>query len=188
MIYFFLLVSLLLLSLLFKYKRKKNILKNNSNLYFSVIDKLNDNNEILKINKENIENLYYCKKCSNIHLEIIEINKNIIETSSTIKGKINYTFLPNNMEKCIIKKYFNLKVSHEIMSEINTLNTIYNINIEIKKKNKIIIKGFLNTFIQYYRKNNKFIIDIYRNKYIIDESCIITIYEIKFFHNKLNIF
>jgi hypothetical protein len=60
MIYFFLLVSLLL-SLFFKYKRKKYIFKNNCDLYFSVIDKLNDNNEILKISKENIKNLYYCK-------------------------------------------------------------------------------------------------------------------------------
>jgi hypothetical protein len=87
-----------------------------------------------------------------------------------------------------MKKYFNLRVSHEIISQINTLNTIYNINIEIKRKNKIIIKEFLSNFVLYYKNNNKFIIDIYRTKYIIDESCIITIYEIKFFHNKLNIF
>jgi hypothetical protein len=37
-----------------------------------------------------------------------------------------------------MKKYLNSKVSYEIISEINTLNTIYNLVIEIKKKKAIV--------------------------------------------------
>ncbi len=191
MIYFLLLfsllsISLLLLLLFLKYNKKSITLNNNIDL--NIINKLNGNNEILKIKIDDIENVYYFKKCDTIHLELIDNNYDIIETSSIVKGKRNYTFFPINMEQLIMKKYNNLKINHEIISEINTLNTIYNINIEIKKNNKVMIKGFLSDFIKYYKNNNKFIIDIYRNKYIIDFSCIITIYEIKFFHNKLNIF
>lgn len=193
MLYIFGLISLLITFLLFILNNRKNknnkdknikLYSDNLNTYFNVINNLNGYNEKIKIAKNDIENLFYLKKCNDIHLEIIDNNYSIAETLSVIKGKRNYTFFPIKMENAIMKKYLNTRVSYEIMSIINTLNTIYNLSIEIKKNNKIIIKGFLSDFIELYKNNNKFIIEIYRNKYIVDTSCMITIYEIKFFPNK----
>jgi hypothetical protein len=152
--------------------------------FIIVIDNLNCISKFLKINSSDIEKLYYFKKCNDIHLEIIDNNQDIIETLSVVNGIRNYTFFPIKMEYALMKKYLNSKVSYEIISEINTLNTIYNLVIEIKKNNKIIIRGYLSNYIDLYKNNNKFIIQIYKNKYIIDMGCLITLLEVKFSPNK----
>jgi hypothetical protein len=188
-------IFLLLIFLLLFINSKKNKNKVNKNndkpksldfldSFIIVIDNLNCISKIIKININDIEKLYYLKKCNDIHLEIIDNNQDIIETFSIVNGRNNYTFFPIKMEYALMKKYLNSKVSYEILSEINTLNTIYNLVIEIKKNNKIIIRGYLSNYIDLYKNNDKFIIQIYRNKYIIDMRCIITLLEVKFFPNK----
>jgi hypothetical protein len=152
--------------------------------FIIVIDNLNCTSKIVKININDIEKLYYLKKCNDIHLEIIDNNQDIIETLSMVNGRRNYTFFPIKMEYALMKKYLNSKVSYEILSELNTLNTIYNLSVEIKKNNKIIIRGYLSNYIDLYKNNDKFIIQIYRNKYIIDMLCTVTLLEVKFFPNK----
>ena len=193
---FLLLVFLLLVFLLLFFNSKKNkINKNNDkpkaldsldflDSFIIVIDNLNCISKRVKIKINDIEKLYYFKKCNDIHLEIIDNNEDIIETLSIVNGMRNYTFFPIKMEYALMKKYLNSRVSYEIISEINTLNTIYNLVIEIKKNNKIIIRGYLSNYIDLYKNNNKFIIQIYKNKYIIDMSCLITLLEVKFFPNK----
>jgi hypothetical protein len=189
----FLLVIFLLLFI--NSKKKNKINKSNDkpksldsldffDSFIIVIDNLNCISKTLKININDIEKLYYLKKCNDIHLEIIDNNQDIIETLSIVNGRNNYTFFPIKMEYALVKKYLNSKVSYEILSELNTLNTIYNLVIEIKKNNKIIIRGYLSNYIDLYKNNDKFIIQIYRNKYIIDMRCIITLLEVKFFPNK----
>jgi len=153
-------------------------------LFITVIDNLNCISKVLKINMNDIEKLYYLKKCNDIHLEIIDNNQDIIETLSIVNGRRNYTFFPIKMEYALMKKYLNSRVSYEILSEINTLNTIYNLGVEIKKNNKVIIRGYLSDYIDLYKNNDKFIIQIYRNKYIIDMICTVTLLEVKFFPNK----
>jgi len=195
MLYLIGLVFLLIIFLLLFINSKKN--KNRINKsdnkpksldflysFIIVIDNLNCISKIIKININDIEKLYYLKKCNDIHLEIINNNQDIIETFSIVNGRNNYTFFPTKMENALMKKYLNLKISYEIISEINTLNTIYNLVIEIKKNNKIIIRGYLSDYIDLYKNNDKFIIQIYRNKYIIDMICTITLIEVKFFPNK----
>jgi hypothetical protein len=188
-------IFLLLIFLLLFINSKKNKNKVNKNndkpksldfldSFIIVIDNLNCISKIIKININDIEKLYYLKKCNDIHLEIIDNNQDIIEIFSIVNGRNNYTFFPIKMEYALMKKYLNSKVSYEILSEINTLNTIYNLVIEIKKNNKIIIRGYLSNYIDLYKNNDKFIIQIYRNKYIIDMRCIITLLEVKFFPNK----
>ena len=152
--------------------------------FIIVIDNLNSISKRVKININDIEKLYYLKKCNDIHLEIIDNNEDIIETLSVVNGIRNYTFFPIKMEYALMKKYLNSRVSYEIISEINTLNTIYNLVIEIKKNNKIIIRGYLTNYIYLYKNNNKFIIHLYKSKYMIDMSCVITLLEVKFFPNK----
>jgi len=198
MLYLFGLIFLLIIFLLLFINTKKNKNKiNKSNdkpksldsldfldSFIIVIDNLNCISKRVKININDIEKLYYFKKCNDIHLEIIDNNQDIIETLSIVNGVRNYTFFPIKMEHALMKKYLNSKVSYEIISEINTLNTIYNLVIEIKKNNKIIIQGYLSNYIDLYKNNNKFIIQIYKNKYIIDMGCTLTLLEVKFFPNK----
>jgi hypothetical protein len=199
MLYLFGLIFLLIIFLLLLINSKKNN-KNKVNKdddkpkslnsldslhsFILVIDNLNCISKTLKININDIEKLYYLKKCNDIHLEIIDNNQDIIETLSIVNGRRNYTFFPIKMEYALMKKYLNSKVSYEILSEINTLNTIYNLFIEIKKNNKIIIRGYLSDYIDLYKNNDKFIIQIYRSKYIIDMICTLTLIEVKFFPNK----
>ena len=152
--------------------------------FITVIDNLNCISKVVKININDIEKLYYLKKCNDIHLEIIDNNEDIIETLSIVNGIRNYTFFPIKMEYALMKKYLNSKVSYEILSELNTLNTIYKLGVEIKKNNKVICRGYLSNYIDLYKNNDKFIIQIYRNKYIIDMRCIVTLLEVKFFPNK----
>lgn len=193
MLYFGLVFLLILFFLLLKNNSKKNKINKSNNKsksldfldsFILVIDNLNCISKIIKININDIEKLYYLKKCNDIHLEIIDKNQHIIETFSIVNGINNYTFFPIKMEYALMKKYLNSKISYEIISEINTLNTIYNLVIEIKKNNKIIIRGYLSDYIDLYKNNDKFIIQIYRNKYIIDMICTITLIEVKFFPNK----
>lgn len=189
----FLLIILLLLFINSK-KNKNKVNKNNDKPKslealdsldsFIVIDNLNCVSKIVKINSSDIEKLYYLKKCNDIHLEIIDNNQDIIETFSIVNGRNNYTFFPIKMEYALMKKYLNFKVSYEILSEINTLNTIYKLGVEIKKNNKVICRGYLSNYIDLYKNNDKFIIQIYKNKYLIDMSCIVTLLEVKFFPNK----
>jgi hypothetical protein len=153
-------------------------------LFITVIDNLNCISKVLKINMNDIEKLYYLKKCNDIHLEIIDNNQDIIETLSIVNGRRNYTFFPIKMEYALMKKYLNSRVSYEIISEINTLNTIYNLGVEIKKNNKVICRGYLSNYIDLYKNNDKFIIQLYKIKYIIDMNCLITLLEVKFFPNK----
>ena len=152
--------------------------------FITVIDNLNCISKVVKININDIEKLYYLKKCNDIHLEIIDNNEDIIETLSIVNGIRNYTFFPIKMEYALMKKYLNSKVSYEILSELNTLNTIYKLGVEIKKNNKVICRGYLSNYIDLYKNNDKFIIQIYKNKYLIDMSCIVTLLEVKFFPNK----
>lgn len=194
MLYLVGLIFLLIIFLLLFINSKKNKNKVNKNNdgpevldsldSFIVIDNLNCVSKIVKINSSDIEKLYYLKKCNDIHLEIIDNNQDIIETFSIVNGRNNYTFFPIKMEYALMKKYLNFKVSYEILSEINTLNTIYKLGVEIKKNNKVICRGYLSNYIDLYKNNDKFIIQIYKNKYLIDMSCIVTLLEVKFFPNK----
>jgi len=173
---------------LFKYnyflKEKEN--KNENDIL--VIDNIKLN--IFLINLINTQKIYVLKKYTDIHIDILNNNRKIIETTSIINGVINYTFLPKNMEDLIIQKYLYSKVSYENISEINELNNIYNISLEIYRENRLICKGFLNSEILLYNDNddnndnNKFIIELYQNKYLIDTKCLIRLVNVNLYNNK----
>lgn len=155
--------------------------------YILVIDNINV--DILSIELCNTEKICVLKKCADIHIDILQNNKKIIETTSIINGVINYTFFPKNMEVLIIKKYLYSKVNYENISEINELNNIYNITLEIYRENRLICKGFLNSEILLYKNNdnNKFIIELYQNKYLIDTKCLIRLVNVNLYNNKKKI-
>lgn len=162
---------------------KENEIKND----ILIIDNINLN--IYPIKLDDTEKIYVLTKYSDIHIDILNNNKKIIETTSIINGVINYTFLPKNMEDLIIQKYLYCKVTYENISEINELNNIYNITLEIYRENRLICKGFLNSEILLYKNNNnnnKFIIELYKNKYLIDTKCLIKLVNVNLYNNKKN--
>ena len=118
--------------------------KKNSKVYRLLIKILRENNEVIKSLKTNYKNSFTKKKISGLkkfnEVNLIGMGGSILGSQAihsflSYKIKKNFIFI-NNLEKRIVQKPKKKKLNLIISKSGNTLETISNINVFIKRKDK----------------------------------------------------
>ncbi len=118
--------------------------KKNSKVNKLLIKILRENNEVIKSLKTNYKNSFTKKKISNLkkfnEVNLIGMGGSILGSQAihsflSYKIKKNFIFI-NNLEKRIVQKPKKKKLNIIISKSGNTLETISNINVFIKRKDK----------------------------------------------------
>ena len=118
--------------------------KKNSKVNKLLIKILRENNEVIKSLKTNYKNSFTKKKISNLkkfnEVNLIGMGGSILGSQAihsflSYKIKKNFIFI-NNLEKRIVQKPKKKKLNLIISKSGNTLETISNINVFIKRKDK----------------------------------------------------